>query len=297
MSSTLSDLLARSGLAGTRSVARPATATASAGSSLAGALAGDFPTSGPAARAGKSTVGGVGKLVSLCRSNLSVLSDEPGAAGCKCLGLIGQGAKFCLHEECAIASHPRHKFTVADDTLCIRNNECEAFCEPSLATSCVTADQLSMVMGDSKTKEDWVTEFGIVGAQAQGSPMSSDGVAQHLHFYEQAQQARTPHKRKASDTEDLLSGFRPLPKRSSPEAFVSEESLPPEFVARFRAVDNSVADLSTLVPTALGSVSVDSLGWRFLVFELFDWKRSPFRIRWGITICNLIAFLFVSSQL
>ena len=203
---------------------------------------------------GKSSGSGGGRLVSLYFSDLSQISTEPGTEGYRCFALIGQGSKFCVRGSCTFSTHATgEKFVPADRTLYILNNSAEGFCEPALSTSHVTSDQLTTMLGDSKTKADWLTEFGII--EAQDSPMGTDGVAQRLDYYEKAQAMRTPHKRKLTDTEDLLSNFAPLAKRTFTETFMSEESFPKEFVDRYRIVDDTVVEMSSLLPTVVGSVT------------------------------------------
>ena len=162
-----------------------------------------------------------------------------------------------MREACPIASHARsERFSAEAGNLYIMNNDNEAFCSPSLPSSRVTAEVLASALSSEKTKEEWSTEFGLLDAQGRDSPMTSDGVAQRLTFLRDAQAAKTPRKRPASDHESLLNDIGRLDQRSeSVEEFISEEMLPDTFVSRFREVDDAVVSLSTGVPVLLSSHS------------------------------------------
>ena len=237
----------------------PAASTAAA-SSLAAAAAGS-PFAPTAVRApGKSLAGGSGgsgKLVSLLLVDSSALARGPNSPERKCFSLIGQGVKFCVREACPIASHARsERFSAEAGNLYIMNNDNEAFCSPSLPSSRVTAEVLAAALSSEKSKEEWSTEFGLLDAQGRDSPMTSDGVAQRLTFLREAQAAKTPRKRPASDHDSLLNDIGRLDPRSElVEEFISEEMLPDTFVSRFREVDDAVVNLSTGVPVLLSSHS------------------------------------------
>lgn len=55
---------------------------------------------------------------------------------------------------------------------------------------------------------------------------------------------------------DLMDGIQPLvPKRSDADHFVRDETLPEEFLSRFREVEDCLDSWSTTLPALLGSVT------------------------------------------
>jgi len=90
--------------------------------------------------------------------DLSLFLLSPGMKSSLCLGLVKGGLKFCTlgKGSCSYSSHLKKKASLQDDHLFIAADTRSAYVNHHIPASILTKSQLSTILSERHTKEEWV---------------------------------------------------------------------------------------------------------------------------------------------
>jgi hypothetical protein len=91
------------------------------------------------------------------------------------LGAVGNGLKFCTlgEDQCSFTSHPKKVPMEVGSLYMACGRNISAFAQHSIQAGLLSSEQLSAVLVEKHTREEWVYLFHIWKYQAGSSPADS----------------------------------------------------------------------------------------------------------------------------